>query len=488
LAELRTDSPEPSGTGSTGAVAGEPVREGVYGDRIAAVEPGGVEFIPAGDRHGRPLQLFWTWTSPNLEFATVFLGVLAVGVFGLGFWEAVLALLIGNVLGSLSHAVLSARGPKHGVPQMVLSRIGFGFWGNVLPAGLNSITAGIGWFAVNSVSGAFALSTLTHLPTLLSLVVVVLAQVLVAFFGHNLVHAFEKYALIFLGVVFVIASVVLLAKSHPAAAGHPVPGGFLLTAAAAFGYAAGWNPYAADYTRYLPASVSTRMTGTWAGLGVFVSCMLLEIVGAASVAPGGLSDENPTRAFTGQLPGWLAALTLLAIVLGAISANVLNIYSGAMSFLTLGINLPLTFRRALVAVGFGFIGFLLAWSGLSDAGGKYESFLLVIAYWIGPWLGVMFTDQLLRRGQPVDHLFYARWYRNWAGPVAMLVGIVVSVPLFSNQTEFTGLIAKQVPGLGDIAFLVGFLLAGAVYAALRPLAARNPGTSPVEVGATPADR
>jgi len=93
-------------------VLGEPVRPGEYGDRIAAVEPGGVEFIPAGDRHGRPLQLLWTWTSPNLEFATVFLGILAVGVFGLGFWEAVLALLIGNLLGSLSHAVLSARGPK----------------------------------------------------------------------------------------------------------------------------------------------------------------------------------------------------------------------------------------------------------------------------------------------------------------------------------------------------------------------------------------
>jgi len=36
---------------------------------------------------------------------------------------------------------------------MVLSRIGFGFWGNVLPAGLNSITAGIGWFAVTASAG-----------------------------------------------------------------------------------------------------------------------------------------------------------------------------------------------------------------------------------------------------------------------------------------------------------------------------------------------
>jgi NCS1 nucleoside transporter family len=465
----------------TGAVAGEPVREGTYGDRIGAVEPGGVEFIPAGDRHGTPLQLMWTWTSPNLEFATIFVGILGVGVFGLSFWQAVLALLIGNLLGSLSHAVLSARGPRHGVPQMVLSRVGFGYWGNVLPAGLNAITAGIGWFAVNSVSGAFALAALTGMPALLGLLIVVLVQVAVAFFGHNLVQAFEKYALVFLGIVFVITTIVLLSKTHTTGLpGKPLPGGFLITAGAAFGYAAGWNPYATDYTRYLPANVSAKMTGLWAGLGVFVSCMLLEIVGAASVAPLGITSGNPTAAFTGQLPGWLGDLTLLAIALGAISANVLNIYSGAMSFLTLGIRLPLALRRALVAVVFGVIGFLLAWSGLHDAGQKYENFLLIIAYWIGPWLGVMFTDQYLRRGQRIDTLLYAKWYQNWAGPVAMLVGMAVSILLFSNQTDFVGVIAKQVPGLGDITFLVGFVLSAALYALLRPVLGANRTTPPAD--------
>jgi nucleobase:cation symporter-1, NCS1 family len=465
----------------TGAVAGEPVREGTYGDRIGAVEPGGVEFIPAGERHGTPLQLMWTWTSPNLEFATIFVGILGVGIFGLSFWQAVLALLIGNLLGCLSHAVLSARGPGHGVPQMVLSRIGFGYWGNVLPAGLNAITAGIGWFAVNSVSGAFALAALTGMPALLGLLIVVVVQVAVAFFGHNLVQAFEKYALVFLGIVFVLTTIVLLSRTHTTGLpGKPLPGGFLITAGAAFGYAAGWNPYATDYTRYLPANVSARMTGLWAGLGVFVSCMLLEIVGAASVAPLGITSGNPTSAFTGQLPGWLGDLTLLAIALGAISANVLNIYSGAMSFLTLGIRLPLALRRALVAVVFGVIGFLLAWSGLHDAGQKYEQFLLIIAYWIGPWLGVMFTDQYVRRGQRIDSLLYAKWYQNWAGPIAMLVGMAVSILLFSNQTDFVGAIAKQVPGLGDITFLVGFVLSAALYALLRPALGANRTTPPAD--------
>jgi nucleobase:cation symporter-1, NCS1 family len=445
-----------------------PIREGEYGDRITTIEPGGVEFIPLGDRHGRPGSLFWTWMSPNLEFATVFVGVLAIAVFGLGFYQAILAIVLGTALGSVAHGFLSARGPEHGVPQMVLSRLAFGYWGNVLPAALNSVTAGIGWFAVNSVSGAFALHSLTHLPKALCLVIIVLAQVLIAFFGHNLVQAFEKYAFPILGVIFLIASVIILSKSHPGATGHGGIGGFLLTLGAAFGYAAGWNPYAADYTRYLPPDSDRRKVGLYAGLGDFVSCTVLEIVGAASVTIGGDALGDPTGAFTGHLPSLVAKLTLLAIALGAVSANALNIYSGAMSFVAVGIRLPLALRRAIVALVFGAIGFVVALSGLHDAGQKYENFLLVIAYWIGPWLAVMFTDQYLRRrDRTADGILFDRSHQNWAAPIAMIVGVALSVWLFSNQTEYVGIVPKHVHQVGDIAFEVGFVITAVSYLILR---------------------
>src|SRR6516225_5710913 len=85
------------------------VREGHYGTQVIAVEPGGAEFIPLNERHGRPIQLFWTWTSPNMEFATIFVGVLAIAVFGLGFWEAVLALVLGSLIGGITQGILSMR-------------------------------------------------------------------------------------------------------------------------------------------------------------------------------------------------------------------------------------------------------------------------------------------------------------------------------------------------------------------------------------------
>ncbi len=90
---------------------------GEYRDKVVAVEPGGIESVADADRHGKPHQLFWTWASPNLEFATIFVGVLAVSVFGLNLWQAVLGVVIGNALGSLAHGLLSARGPRYGVPQ-----------------------------------------------------------------------------------------------------------------------------------------------------------------------------------------------------------------------------------------------------------------------------------------------------------------------------------------------------------------------------------
>jgi len=440
------------------------VREGHYGTQVIAVEPGGAEFIPLNERHGRPIQLFWTWTSPNMEFATIFVGVLAISVFGLGFWEAALALALGSLIGGITQGILSMRGPEYGVPQMVLSRLGFGYWGNALPAGLNSVTAGIGWFAVNSVSGAFALNVLTHWPKVLCLLIIVVLQVVVAFFGYNLVHLFERYAFPVLAVIFLIASGVILSKAHPGAVHHTIPGAFLLTFGASFGYAVGWNPYAADYTRYFKPSANKVAIAWWAGLGLFLSCTLLEIVGAAAATVTGSSaaGSNPTGAFTGLLAKPLADLTLLAIALGAVAANVLNIYSGALSFTAIGIKLPLSLRRAIVALGFGAIGFFVGWSALPNAGTRYENFLLIIAYWIAPWLAVYFCDQLLRR-HPDEALLFATRRTNWAGPVAMLAGMGISIWLFSNQTEYVGVVPTHVPAVGDLTFEVGFVITAAVY-------------------------
>jgi nucleobase:cation symporter-1, NCS1 family len=115
-----------------------------------------------------------------------------------------------------------------------------------------------------------------------------------------------------------------------------------------------------------------------------------------------------------------------------------------------------------VALGFGTIGFFLAWSGLHNAGAKYTNFLLIIAYWIAPWLAVYFCDMLLRRN-PEEALLFATRRTNWAGPVAMLAGMGISIWLFSNQTEYIGVVPAHVPSVGDLTFEVGFVITALVY-------------------------
>src|SRR5207249_4482497 len=286
-----------------------PIREGDYGERVATVEPGGVEYIALKERHGKPIDLFWTWLSPNLEFATVFVGVLGVAVFGLSFWETALAILIGSALGSLTHWVLSSWGPKFGVPMMVESRGAFGFLGNILPAGLNAFTGTIGWFIVNSVSGAFALQALALL-----------------------INVNIPFAVTFLTIV-----------------------------------------------------------GFWAAMGVFVSCVVIELAGAALATVAGTKwgpTDIPTVQLQVAMPNVLYYLTLLCIAVGAVAANAINIYSGTMSLVAVGIRemgMTLRQRRALLAVSAGVLGYIIGLVGPANVGpgSKYEFFLLLISYLIG---------------------------------------------------------------------------------------------------------
>ncbi|MEA2668757.1 MAG: hypothetical protein QOJ33_1691, partial [Chloroflexota bacterium] len=436
---------------------GVPIREGEYGDRVATVEPGGVEYIALKERHGKPIDLFYTWLSPNLEFATVYVGVLGIAVFGLNFWETATAILIGSALGSLTHWILSSWGPKFGVPMMVESRGAFGFFGNILPAALNAFTGTIGWFIVNSVSGAFALQALATLinvtlPFWLSFLIIVVAQVIIATLGHNFIHLFERWSLPLLGVVFAIACFFIFSHANYGVAANPIPGvghfgGWMLLFTATFGYAAGWNPYAADYTRYLPPTTNRMMVGFWAGMGVFVSCVILELAGAALATVSGTKwglTDIPTVQLQKAMPDPIYYLTLLCIAVGAVAANAINIYSGTMSLVAVGIRemgMTLRQRRAMLAVGAGVVGYLIGIIGQANVGpgSKYEFFLLLISYWIAPWLAVVFVDYWLRRGNYGDEtVFYDTKHMRWQGFVAMAVGLVVSIYFFANNAIYLG--------------------------------------------------
>ena len=114
------------------------------------------------------------------------------------------------------------------------------------------------------------------------------------------------------------------------------------------------------------------------------------------------------------------------------------------------------------------VGTILAFKYLNNTS-AYENFLLVISYWVGPWLGVVFVDRLLRRGTDSSRLYGDTRHVNLAGPIAMLVAGVVSIWLFCDQTKYVGPIPTAHPKIGDLTFEVGFLLAAALFLVLSKL-------------------
>ncbi|MEO0024720.1 MAG: hypothetical protein RL196_1161 [Actinomycetota bacterium] len=443
-----------------------------------SIETNDIAPIPAGERHGKAWHLFTVWSSPNLEFATVFVGALGVLYFGLNIWQAILAVVVGNALAAVTHGYFSTFGPKGGLPQMVLGRSAFGKWGNLIPSGLSTLVAGIGWFAVNTVSGSLALKSLTNMPIYLDLVIVILAQIVIALVGHNLIQVWERYAFFFLLAVWLIVTVIVVPQgNYGVDFGSFNLGGFTLAAGAAYGYTAGWTPFASDYTRYLPESTKPRQLALAAGLGNFLSTSVLMSVGAIAFALIG-NDKNVTTDFVGLFGNqFLAGATLLAIVLGSVSANVLNVYSGAMSFLAMGFKLGLKTRRAIMVALAGVIGGIAAFLSVDNVK-TIEGFLLVVSYWVAPWVAIILVDAL-QRGSANLGKVASSIGENLAGPISFVVATVGSIWLFSNQYptyvaplatsgEFANNFFmtpddfKVIVG-GDATAIVGFVAAAVLY-------------------------
>lgn len=424
------------------------------------VERKGLERVPAAERHGRPNSVFTLWFAANVEFATLVTGVLATAAFGLGFAQALLAIVIGNVLGAVFLGVLSAYGPTLGVPQLVQSRRAFGYYGNMLPGALTFI-AGFSWFAVNTVLGVFALEYLVKLSFALSLAIMAFLQILIAVYGHDLIHTIEKGLVLVLTVIFAVVSFYAFAHGHlgtgfSAKTAGPLgfSGAFIFTVSVTFSYVLGWIPYSSDYTRYLPEKTSSRRVFLAAASSMLISGIWLEALGAALGTVTFLS--NPTGLVTGLLPHVFGIVAMIGVVLGTVTANVLNIYSGALSGLVVGVPMP----RWLAAIIVGGAGTAVAWfAGQHNYWEHYENFLLLLGYWVAPWAAVLVVDHLLNRGRgPDTAILYRRSHVLGWGFLAWTLAIAASVP-FMNQTEYVGAFASGHPRLGDITYYVGFVVA-----------------------------
>jgi len=430
-----------------------------YRERVLTVEPHGIEPISAAERHGRARALFPLWLAANMGLPVWLVGALAV-VLGLGFADGVAAIVVGNIIGCGLLALTASMGPAIGLPQLPFTRRSFGARGVYLPALLNWISTG-GWYAVNTVLGTVALARLTALPFWAALLLLSASQMLLGVYGYNVIHRFEAISAALLAAVFVVMTIIGLPQARLGLTSRLAPadhvGLFVLMTTAVASYVFSWAPYAADYARYLPAATPKRHVFAAVFGGAFLSCVWLQVLGAA-IATIGLT-LTPIDLVT-HVMGVFWVPALLAVVLGTLAANALNIYTGSLALLTLDVPL----RRWMSVLAVGMLGGLLALYGSNGYSAKYEQFLLLISYWIGPWLAIVVLDFFLGRTQDsgADGGGAAI---VWPGLVSFLVGLAVSIP-FMNSTLYEGPLARLLHG-ADIAYYVGIVVAGGLYYTLR---------------------
>jgi NCS1 family nucleobase:cation symporter-1 len=494
----------------------------VYGSSVTVVEPYALDRIDDRERHGHPRDLFALWFGANAETANFAVGILAVALFGASLQGAVLGLVAGSILGYAIVGLASCAGPKYGLPQMVFSRRVFGTDGNALPA-IFAFLAGVGWFSIDTIFGAQAVAALLHVPYLVALVGLLIVQIAIAVYGYNAIHAFERVAGIASLLGFGTIAVVVLSRANlhapfdahaPLATGGAV-GAVAFSASLAFAYSVGWAPSAADYSRYLPASSSPRAIVAWAFGGGFLPSTGLMILGAAAatvVRAPGIASATPADTMTLVAGGnaTLAAIGLTTVLIGTLSGNVMNLYSGALSALVaydplrrlgfaalVGAALaaltvlflllagaadpsarygPLTIALAALAVGglafatvrwtlvrwqaalaVGLLGGVLALTG-QDATATahvYGNFLGLLSTWAAPWAGVVIGARATHERRI-----------GASALVAWIAGIAAGLP-FWQQSWFVGPIAATHPQLGDISYFVSFAVAYGVVRAIR---------------------
>ncbi len=410
-----------------------------------------------------PLEhVFWSHFSRNLGSSGWVIGVLAAAL-GLGFWWGLAAILVGNVLGSIPVAFCAVMGPKTGLTQMEDSRFAFGQAGTRLPSLINWLCC-VGWDAVNNVPSTIALVALVAMsgfsaPFWAALAFLATLQLIASMYGHDVVQLLQKYLGYALLVIFGIVGAMAVAKggsiSPPAQPATLAT--FLLAVSLIASYNLGWAPYAADYTRYLPKATPSHKIFGLSFLGMIVSGIAIELCGFLTASK--IPDTSPTALIKSitDLTGGFAPLGLFALAISSVAVNSQNDNTAAYSLISAGVKLP-RWVSAIVTAG---LGFLLAVVGAGQFASLYSNYLVVLVYWISPWVGIVLADWWLHRSGDTPYA------RGWgAGATIFVVVTLLTILLFSSTSAYTGPVAKMLGGT-DIGYLVGFFAAAGAYLVWR---------------------
>ena len=427
----------------------------------------GIEPVPERLRVLGTLDTGLLWGNLGVSLLVVVAGAALVPALSLP--EALVAIVLGCLIGNLMLGVAGAIGADARVPGMVLMRAPLGRRGSYLPTTVN-VLQGVGWSVFELLIIATAAAALSdelfgfRAQWAWTLVFGGVALVLALLGPIGFVRRFVRKVAIW-AVPFALLYLTWWALDG-AALGElwdaPGEGGLTVWQGAdvVVAITVSWIPYAADYTRF---STSRRSAFTGTTLGYLVPDAWLLALGVVLVLSRDTTDaaQLPAAVVAG---GVAATLALFALLVTETDEAFANVYSASVSLQNL---LPRASQALLIA----------AVTAVATVGAlvidlvSYQSFLLLLGSVFVPLFAVLLAHWLAsgRRYSSGDVFDAPAWRPGMVA--AWIAGFCVYQWLYpTGPTWWTNLVERLHPPSWQIgatvpSFLVAFAI-GTVAAAL----------------------
>jgi NCS1 family nucleobase:cation symporter-1 len=390
----------------------------------------GIEPVDRDSRVLGFIDYFVLWSSLGVGLLVLEAGTLLVP--GLSLRQALLAIVVGTLVGNLLLALAGMAGSDQGVPTMVLLRPVLGQRGSYLPTLLNLLQL-IGWtafelwvmsLAANRISDAlFGFSAYSAWLVIFAVWCVLLAlggplvvvRQWLEKFGVWLVYGATAWMTVYLFTHYDISA--LLAQAGTG----EMP--FWLGVDLVVAMPISWMPLVADYNRFTQDSRGTFL-GTY--LGYFVANVWFYGLGALFILTLDMAAPTPENLATAIMALTGGVVALLVILVDETDNAFADIYSAAVSIQNI---FPQVRQRLLIvivgAVGLGLAAFLTM--------GQYFNFLLLVGSVFVPLFGILAADYFVVRGRHINTAELYRpggqyWYRqgfSWVAVAAWAAGIAI---------------------------------------------------------------
>ena len=374
-----------------------------------------INFIRESERRGKASDLFWPWAGANVSLLALSYGAFFLG-FGISFWQATIAAVIGTVGSFALVGVSSLAGKRSNAPTMTLSRAAFGVRGNLLP-GLLSYLVFVGWETVLVSLATLATGTVLERATSLDRNIALVLGFLIAasltifggVLGHPVIMKLQRW-ITGITVVATVTYIVLTLDEVNWDSVFAIKAGSTaeLIGAIIFaitGIGLGWVNSAADYSRYLPRSVSSKAVFGWTVLGAAIVPITLVIYGSAlSGSSKELSDAiamDPIGALTQLLPTWFLIPFALVAILGLVGGAILDLYSSGLTLISIGVKVKRPVAAAIDGTIMLFGTIYIVWFA-TDFFAPFQGFLITLGVPVAVWSAIFVADVVLRKRDYVE--------------------------------------------------------------------------------------